>query len=161
MSAFTSRSNLKRFFAGKRLPEERTFALDESLGHYASRVLRLPSGTSVLLFDEEGRAAQFCIQVEKRGTVVVERESEFRSIRNENRAHFSIAVGLSKGGKPDEIVRRITELGAVSFFPLQTTRSLWKGAEARANTSAGSGLPGRQPGSVREFRRRFACSFAG
>ena len=80
----------------------------------------------VLLFDEEGRAAHLYSGGET--GAVVERV-EFRSIRNENRAHFSIAVGLSKG-KTGRDCASDYRTGAVSFFPLQTTRSLWKGAEA-------------------------------
>ena len=132
MSPFTSRSKLKRLYAGEALPLERSFQLSESLAHYVSRVLRLVQGTHVLLFDAAGKAGEFVIREATRGRVRVERVSDVETLESAACPSFHVACGLSKGGKPDEIVRRITELGARVFYPLRTSRTVSTGGNSPA-----------------------------
>ena len=111
---------------------ERSFQLSDSLAHYVSRVLRLVQGTHVLLFDAAGKAGEFVIREANRGRVSVERVSDVETLQSAACPSFHIACGLSKGGKPDEIVRRITELGARAFYPLRTSRTVRTGGDSPA-----------------------------
>jgi 16S rRNA (uracil1498-N3)-methyltransferase len=110
-------SRTYRVFLSDELPlEENTFCLEGEASRHLSRVLRVEVGNAVEVLN--GRGAIFRTKVvDVNGRVVVLEILESVQVEKP-RVAFDLGVSLPKGGKMDEIVRQLTELGVSSISPL-------------------------------------------
>ena len=106
-----------------------TPTLDEDDRHHLGRVLRLRDGDDLILGDGAGRRCRAVYRVsddpELVGDVVAVPASD-----------PAVAVGfaLIKGGRPEMVVQKLTELGVDRILPLSADRSVVQWDEAKAST---------------------------
>lgn len=87
--------------------------------HHLARVLRVQLGQRIQAFDGRGYEAEGVISaIDSQGVSVTLREAQ-RSYVEASRK-LSLAVGLPKGDRFENIVRMGTELGVARFIPLKT-----------------------------------------
>ena len=100
--------------------------------HHLARVLRLRDGAPMTLGDGRGgwRPARFRIDAD----AAPEPDGEVVAVPTPER---SVTVGFSliKGGRPELVVQKLTELGVDRILPLSADRSVvrWDAAKAAAN----------------------------
>lgn len=89
--------------------------------HHLSRVLRVQEGDPVRAFDGRGNEAEGRVVGLEETAVVLHLEAPQPSDREAPR-RVTLAVALLKGDKMSDVVRQGTELGAVRFMPLLSSR---------------------------------------
>lgn len=92
---------------------------------HISRVMRMKPGNEMICCGPDGRCAVCTIQEISAHEVIAEAGS-FLSESSELPVLVTIAQGLPKGDKMDLIVQKGTELGAHSFLPFESGRSIVK-----------------------------------
>ncbi len=111
----------KRFYCEK-LPEQGTVLLDGPEAHHLAKVMRLPPGETVELFDGAGLVAEAeIVTVGKREVTFAIRSTE-RSPLPQSR--LIIATAVPKGDRFDWLVEKATELGVATLIPLRTARGV-------------------------------------
>jgi len=94
--------------------------LPKDEAHHVTRVLRLPPGGAVRVFD--GRGREWSGRLEsgpKRGECSVIVEDEVRPVP-ESDAMVTLAIGVLKGDQMDAVVRDATALGVAAIAPMET-----------------------------------------
>lgn len=102
-------------------------ALDATTSHHLGRVLRLRDGAEVVLSDGAGHEAAARLaggEVELTGPV---------TLAPRPAPTLTVAQGLPKGRKLDEVVRQVTELGADRIVPVAADRSVTRLAGDKAD----------------------------
>jgi 16S rRNA (uracil1498-N3)-methyltransferase len=96
--------------------------LDTAEAHHLRDVLRLPIGTVVEAFDDEGHFASATIQsADEDGVVIrIDSISQYRPRATE----ITVAAAVPKGERADWMVEKLSELGVARFIPLATERSV-------------------------------------
>lgn len=100
-----------------------TFELDGAEAHHLVAVCRMHVGEAVVLFNGDGREYPATIEAIARRTVklnVASCESPMRELP----LRLAVAAPLPKGDRAQFLVEKLTELGAASFTPLHTARSV-------------------------------------
>lgn len=94
--------------------------LPKDEGHHATRVLRLPDGAPVRVFDGRGREWSGRLEIgPKRGESHVVLEEETRPVPEPD-VRVTLAIGVLKGDQMDAVVRDATALGVVAIAPMET-----------------------------------------
>ena len=113
---------MPRFFVDKPLQPDDVMPLPDDVVRHVL-VLRLQPGDSIVLFNGEGgEYSAELVEVERRSAMVKIRE--FRNIEVEAPYRLTLAQGIAGGDKMDWLIEKAVELGASSFVPLTTTRSV-------------------------------------
>jgi 16S rRNA (uracil1498-N3)-methyltransferase len=121
---------MPRFFVGTALKPDDIMQLPDDVTRHIL-VLRLQPGDSIVLFNGEGgEYSAELVEVERRSATVKVRE--FRDIEVEPPYHLTLAQGIAGGDKMDWLIEKAVELGASSFVPLTTTRSVVRLSGERA-----------------------------
>ncbi|SMG57230.1 16S rRNA (uracil(1498)-N(3))-methyltransferase [Paraburkholderia susongensis] len=121
---------MPRFFVGIPLHPDDILPLPDDVVRHVL-VLRLQPGDSIVLFNGEGgEYSAELIEVERRSARVKIRD--FRATEVETPYHLTLAQGIASGDKMDWLLEKAVELGASSFVPLTTTRSVVRLAGERA-----------------------------
>lgn len=122
---------LSRFFVNTPLTLG-DIELPEQIAHYMGRVLRLPAGAEVQLFD--GSGFEFLGSVseitKKRLTVTL---TEQIVGLPESPLHTHLGQGLARGEKMDFVIQKATELGVNEITPLVTERCEVRLSDERAD----------------------------
>ena len=95
-------------------------ALPKDEAHHVTRVLRLPTGAAVRIFD--GRGHEWSGHLEsgaKRGESSVLVEGEATPVP-EPAVAVTLAIGVLKGDQMDAVVRDATALGVAAIVPMET-----------------------------------------
>ena len=114
--------SVHRFYC-KHLPSGRALSdsiiqLERNQAEHAHRVLRLRANDPVELFNGEGTVASG--RIERDGRVQLERlEQRFRTAPT-----IDLAVALPKGGRADDLVPALSQLGINRLIPLRSARGL-------------------------------------
>ncbi len=114
--------NLPRFFVDTDLSVGQQLTLPEDVSHHALRVLRLPAGTPLVLFN--GRGGEYPAHlagVGKRATAQVE---AFDAIERESPLAVTLVQAWVGSDKLDWIVEKAVELGVARVVLMPTTRSV-------------------------------------
>jgi 16S rRNA (uracil1498-N3)-methyltransferase len=99
--------------------------LDESQSRHAVDVLRLPTGTTVEVFDDAGLTATAELVIEDEGDVFVDVETiADRASAGPPGVQWTIAAAVPKGERADWMVEKLSELGTAAFVPLAAARSV-------------------------------------
>lgn len=104
---------------------ENEFSLNGSEGHHLKNVVRLKVGDEIFLLDQKGNAYRSVI--EEVGNQITGHVEEIIPDYNSPSIKLHLAVGLLKGNKMVEIVKRAAELGVTSITPLSMKHSVKKG----------------------------------
>jgi 16S rRNA (uracil1498-N3)-methyltransferase len=106
-------------------------ALDEADHHHLARVLRLPPGTEVTVSDGRGRWRLGALTggpaVEVGGDVVLDPDPA---------PPVTVAFALTKAGRPELTVQKLTEVGVDRIVPFVADRSVVRWDEAKAGRQA-------------------------
>ena len=122
-----------RFYAPPTQINDAHITLADDEAHHLARVLRLPIGAHVYVFDGCGHEYACEIsQVGKRHAELTVLEQRTDIV--ESPLPLTLAVALLKGDKFDWVVQKATELGVTRIVPLLTEHSDIRHAEARAET---------------------------
>ena len=110
-----------RVYCAEALASGQTLFLDEQASQHLSRVLRLPVGSVLELFNGDGHAYQAQISAlgKKQVQVQVLEQGVFQPA---SPLYSEIAVAISKADKVDWIVQKATELGVNCISPVLTQR---------------------------------------
>lgn len=109
--------------------------LSKDEAHHATRVLRLPTGAPVRIFDGRGREWSGRLETgPKRGESSVIVEEETRPVP-EPEIPVTLAIAVLKGDQMDAVVRDATALGVVAIAPMETAhvtvpRRAWQSGAA-------------------------------
>lgn len=107
---------------GERVP------LGPTSSHHALRVLRLPRGAEVVVFDGTGRQARASLVDVTDGAALVEVIGPATTAAPAHPLH--LVLGLLKGPAMDLAVRMATEAGATDIHVVQAARSVARGDRA-------------------------------
>ena len=139
------------------MPAARRFLAPEAAGsselrlaasesHHLLRVLRLPPGAAVEVFDGVGSAfaARF-LRADQEGRCLLRRGEALAT--REPAIRLTVGVAVPKGDGLTGIVRQLAEIGAASITPLETDRSEGRASPARVERWRAAALAGtRQSG---------------
>lgn len=106
--------------------------VDGADGHHLARVRRLRAGEQVTAADGSGRWRSYVV------VAVADRALDLRastSVQTEPRSQpeVTVAFALTKGSKPETVVRQLTELGVDRIVPVVSARSISRAAGARSD----------------------------
>ncbi len=123
--------NLPRFYCREALSPGAHLELPEPVARHAVRVLRLPPGAPIVLFD--GRGGEYLAHIERieRDRVRVEL-ADWRDIECESPLSITLVQALQAGEKMDFTIQKAVELGVRDIIPVESRRSVLKLAGERA-----------------------------
>jgi len=104
--------------------------VDEGSAHHLTRVLRLSPGAAVEVVDGAGGVWTAILEGEGAPTVRVTGAVEASAANP--RVQITVWLPLLKGGKADDLVRQLTELGVARVVPYLSRRSVVKLDDAKA-----------------------------
>jgi 16S rRNA (uracil1498-N3)-methyltransferase len=112
---------MNRFYCRFTSIREKQIILDDPEQFHHLNVLRLVPGEKVVVFDEQGNE-YFCTitVVEKRKAVLAIMER--RPAAESNAPYITIAVAIPKKSKIDDIIDKLTQVGADRVIPMITER---------------------------------------
>jgi 16S rRNA (uracil1498-N3)-methyltransferase len=97
--------------------------LEGAPGHHLSRVRRLRTGELVTLADGNGTWRPYTVTVVRPGAVELDARGE-PVVEPPLEPALAVAFALTKAGKPDLTVQKLTELGVDRIVPLQSRRTV-------------------------------------
>lgn len=120
-----------RFYCREALAPGARIELPEPVARHAVRVLRLPPGAEIILFD--GRGGQYTARIERieRERVTVDLGS-WEDIERESPLDITLVQALQAGEKMDFTIQKSVELGVRCIVPVESRRSVLKLAGDRA-----------------------------
>lgn len=123
--------NQPRFYCREPLSPGAHIELPEPVARHAVRVLRLPPGAEMRLFD--GRGGEYPARIERieKGRVFAELGS-WCEIERESPLAVTLVQALQAGDKMDFTIQKAVELGVRDIVPVESRRSVLKLAGERA-----------------------------
>jgi 16S rRNA (uracil1498-N3)-methyltransferase len=123
--------NLPRFYCREALSPGAHVELPEPVARHAVRVLRLPPGAPVMLFD--GRGGQYPAHIERieRDRVYAELAA-WQDVERESPLSVTLVQALQAGDKMDFTIQKAVELGVRDIVPVESRRSVLRLAGERA-----------------------------
>ncbi|RIX43049.1 MAG: 16S rRNA (uracil(1498)-N(3))-methyltransferase [Rhodocyclales bacterium GT-UBC] len=123
--------NLPRFYCREALSPGAHIELPEPVARHAVRVLRLPPGAPMILFD--GRGGQYLAHIERieRDRVMAEL-SAWQDVERESPLAVTLVQSLQAGEKMDFTIQKAVELGVRDIVPVESRRSVMRLAGERA-----------------------------
>lgn len=118
---------LHRFLIKDELKEGDLILNDKDLVNQLRKVLRLKSGSKLILFDSLGRESLATIKKIDNESVFVEVEN-LKKDSKENDKNVSLYVSLLKKENFDWVVQKATEVGVNKIIPIITERTIKKGS---------------------------------
>ena len=100
-------------------------AIENSEAHHIKNVLRLKPGAAIKLFDGTGYEYEAVVKDLSGAVVKVEIRSKAQGA-TKSKCQIVVAQAFLKDKKMDELLRRLTELGATGFIPFFCRRTIAK-----------------------------------
>ncbi|AEC20591.1 hypothetical protein PT7_2051 [Pusillimonas sp. T7-7] len=113
---------ISRFYCATPLLPNTSIELPAALAHHAVRVLRLKTGSDIILFD--GQGGQYTATLEITGKQAHARLGGYEPVEAELTGHITLVQGIPSGDKMDWVVEKAVELGASRIVPLAAQRSV-------------------------------------
>ena len=115
--------SLRRFFITPEMVQQPQPEISGSDAGHICRVLRLSAGDAVELFDGTGNGYRAQIVSASPNRVLFRIEETF-PLLCESSVHISLAQGILKDRKMDDLIRQLTELGIHRWIPFYAARSV-------------------------------------
>lgn len=131
ISPIIASMNLPRFYCREPLAPGAHIDLPEPVARHAVRVLRLPPGADLVLFDGRGGEYEAVIERIERDRVVAA-IGAWRNIERESRLAITLVQALQAGEKMDFTIQKAVELGVAGIVPVLSRRSVTRLAGERA-----------------------------
>lgn len=123
--------NLPRFYCREALSPGAHIELPEPVARHAVRVLRLPPGAPMILFD--GRGGEYFAHIERITKDKVFAElAAWNDVERESPLAVTLVQALQAGEKMDFTIQKAVELGVRDIVPVESRRSVLKLAGERA-----------------------------
>jgi len=123
--------NQPRFYCREALSPGAHIDLPEPVARHAVRVLRLPPGATVVLFD--GRGGEYDARIERiERDRVVAALGAWRDVERESGLAVTLIQAVQAGEKMDYTVQKAVELGVSHIVPVDSRRSVTRLAGERA-----------------------------
>lgn len=112
---------IPRIYHSSAITLNREFSLDDDAANHVGRVLRMPVGSELLLFNGDGfnYPAQISSCDKKRVNVIVNAQLD-NPVESPLRIH--LGQGISRGDRMDFAIQKAVELGVCEITPLFTER---------------------------------------
>lgn len=121
-----------RVFVERPLSAGKSVALAPGPARHVVRVLRLRTGSSLTLFNDQG--GEYRGEIERmRGEDVAVKVISHLSIERESSRPLILLQGVARGERMDWIVQKATELGVTHILPIACARSMVQLDVERAN----------------------------
>lgn len=119
---------MQRYFIKESQIKNNLITIDESDSHHIKNVMRMREGEHVIVcsLDEEENSKNYLCTISSLGKNVILNIQEELNENNELDFNVTIAHGLVKRDKQEEVVRRLVELGAYAYLPVIMQRSVIK-----------------------------------
>jgi 16S rRNA (uracil1498-N3)-methyltransferase len=110
-----------RIYSSQALAVGAQIALESDAAHHLARVLRLPVGAPLILFNGDGN--EYPAEI-----ISIDKKNVFIAISNvltearESPLHIHLGIAISKGERMDWVIQKATELGVTEISPLQSER---------------------------------------
>ena len=114
---------MHRFFIPTPLFQTPEIILPAEVSQQISRVLRLKTGTDILLLDDQGfeYPARLCeVQASQCTATIIEK----RTASGEPATRLTLIIGLTQREKFEMILQKCTEVGVSTFVPVISSRTL-------------------------------------
>ena len=123
--------NSPRFYCREALSQGAHVELPEPVARHAVRVLRLPPGAPMVLFD--GRGGEYPAHIERIERDRVHAElGAWRDVERESLLNITLVQALQSGDKMDFTIQKAVELGVRDIVPVESRRSVLRLAGERA-----------------------------
>ena len=123
--------NMPRFYCCEALSPGALIDLPEPVARHAVRVLRLPPGAAVVLFD--GRGGEYEARIERiERDRVVAALGAWHDVERESGLAVTLIQAVQAGEKMDYTVQKAVELGVSQIVPVDSRRSVTRLAGERA-----------------------------
>lgn len=114
---------MQRYFVNKEQIKENIIKVDESDSHHITTVMRMQLGDSVTVCDNENT---YLCKIKTLGKKVELEIVENIDTDPELKTNITIAHGLVRREKMEEVVRRLVELGCFKYIPVDMKKSVVK-----------------------------------
>lgn len=114
--------SLPRFHVPPPLAASGRIPLPDDVAHHAGRVLRLPAGAPVVLFD--GTGGEYTARLAFEGARAFADLLAHRAIERELAGTLRLVQGIASGDKMEWIIEKAVELGAAQIQPVAARRSV-------------------------------------
>ncbi len=94
--------------------------------HHAKNVLRLKVNEEVVIFDDGGNEYRSILEESLPKSMIFQVKDKEKFILNPSKIKITVACAIPKGSRMDEIIDKLTQLGAQRIIPLQTERVIVK-----------------------------------
>ncbi len=125
------RMNLPRFYCREAMAPGAHIELPEPVARHAIRVLRLPPGAPIVLFDGRGGEYEGRIERIDRDRVVAALGA-WHDVERESPLEVTLVQAVQAGEKMDLTVQKAVELGVTQIVPVASRRSVTRLAGERA-----------------------------
>jgi len=123
--------NLPRFYCREALAPGAHIDLPEPVARHAVRVLRLPPGAAVVLFD--GRGGEYEARIERiEKDRVMAALGAWREVERESPLAVTLIQAVQAGEKMDFTIQKAVELGVSAIVPVDSRRSVTRLSGERA-----------------------------
>lgn len=112
---------IPRIFHSEKLTGGASIELGDNAAHHVARVLRLPAGAALVLFDGHGGEFDAVVETLDKRRVLV-RVGTHHAREREPPLDLWLAQGISRGERMDYTVQKAVELGVSRIVPLFTER---------------------------------------
>jgi 16S rRNA (uracil1498-N3)-methyltransferase len=106
--------------------------LDAVASNHLTRVLRLKPGAALRVFNGEGGEYDAILQSSSKKQAIIELGA-FHAVDRESTLQVTLAQGIARGERMDLIIQKAVELGVSHIVPLQTSRTVVRLDEDRAD----------------------------
>ena len=105
---------------------------DSEQVHHICDVIRLKTGEAIIVFDRNGKEYKAVIAVVGKKQVTLNLTP--LKIRRGNKTRLTVACAIPKGGRMDDIIDHLTQLGVEQIIPMITERVVVKLDNAKTET---------------------------
>jgi 16S rRNA (uracil1498-N3)-methyltransferase len=123
---------IPRTYIRQALASNSTVTLDAVASNHLARVLRLKPGAALRVFNGEGGEYDAILQSSSKKQTIIEL-GEFHDVDRESALQLILAQGIARGERMDLIIQKAVELGISHIVPLQTSRTVVRLDEDRAD----------------------------
>lgn len=111
--------HIPRIYIELKLSTNNSFFLDKDSSHHLVTVLRLKTGSALIIFNGEGGEYRGeLINADKRKAQI--QINEFCDINNESPVHIELLQGIARNERMDIVMQKAVELGVSAITPVWT-----------------------------------------
>lgn len=111
-----------RIYQNNDLDLDHIVTLDQQASHHLLHVLRLKTGSRIILFNGNGH--EYGAEIEIQGKSIIARITAIQHTERESPAKITLVQGISRGDRMDRTIQKAVELGVSAIVPVACERSI-------------------------------------